>query len=84
MCDLLKPWPENSERERDDRGKRTRAKQASAKGFRLSHDPVDTEETQREKVHRDVKVKCYRFQFVSYYFYISHICRGQLLYLQLR
>ena len=47
---------ENSERERDDRAQRTRAKHTKEKGFRLSHDVVETEEAQREKEHKNVKV----------------------------
>lgn len=57
---------ENLERERDDRGnarqatgKPTRAKgakQSRAKGFNLSHKPAESEEVQREKEHKDVKV----------------------------
>ena len=47
---------ENSERERDNRGKRTPAKQVKGRGFRLSQDPDETEEAQREKEHKDVKV----------------------------
>lgn len=63
---------ENSERERDDRGntrqaagKATRAKQGRAKGFRLSHNPAESEEAQREKEHKDVKVKC-RFGSIKF------------------
>lgn len=57
---------ESLESERDDRanarqaaGKDTRAKaakQSRAKGFRLSHKPAESEEAQREKEHKDVKV----------------------------
>ena len=47
---------ESSERERDDRAKRTRAKQAKGKGFRLRNQVVETEEAQREKEHKNVKV----------------------------
>lgn len=64
---------ENAERERDDRGntprqaagKATRAKQGRAQGFRLSHNPAESEEAQREKEHKDVKVKC-RFGSIKF------------------
>ena len=48
---------ENMGRERDNRSEKatdTRAKQG--KGFRLSSKPTESEETQREKEHKDVKV----------------------------
>jgi hypothetical protein len=32
------------------------AKQSRAKGFNLSHKPAESEEVQREKEHKDVKV----------------------------
>lgn len=56
VCDTLQAVAENSERERDNRGKRTPAKQVKGRGFRLSHDLVEIEEAQREKEHKDVKV----------------------------
>ncbi|XP_028416756.1 uncharacterized protein LOC114540966 [Dendronephthya gigantea] len=50
---------ENPDRERDDRSRpaaRTRAKSSGgAQGFRLSHNPMESEESQREKEHKDVK-----------------------------
>ena len=56
LCDLFKAMVENPERERDDRGKKTSTKQARGKGFRLSDNPIETEEAQREKENKDVKV----------------------------
>ena len=57
---------ENSGRERDDRSKKgTRAKQSKEKGFRLSSKPTESEDTQREKEHKDVRVKNV-FGFVEY------------------
>ena len=50
---------ENMRRERDNRSEKatdTRAKQGKEKGFRLSSKPTESEETQREKEHKDVKV----------------------------
>ncbi|CAB4036501.1 P2X purinoceptor 7-like, partial [Paramuricea clavata] len=49
---------ENMGRERDNRSEKatdTRAKQGKEKGFRLSSKPTESEETQREKEHKDVK-----------------------------
>ena len=51
---------ENRERERDDRGSKiasTRAKQSKSKGFHLTHKPSESEESKRNKEHKDVKVK---------------------------
>ena len=36
--------------------KATRVNKGRAKGFRLSHEHMESEETQREKEHNDVKV----------------------------
>ena len=41
-------------RERDDRGKSRRKTKAT--GFRLSNNPVESEESQRENENEDVKV----------------------------
>lgn len=58
---------------------------SKGKGFRLTHEPVESEERLREKEHKDVKVKfpayalsCMRFVFIiSFHFrenkiYILH------------
>lgn len=56
LCDLFKAMVEHPERERDDRGKKTSTKQARGKSFRLSDNPIETEEAHREKENKDVKV----------------------------
>ncbi len=47
---------ENDNPNTDDRGKRARV--PKSKGFRLSHSPRESEDSQREKEHKQVKVYC--------------------------
>ena len=54
---LFQTMAANSERQRDDSGRKSREKQAKGKDFRLSHKPVESEEVQREKEHKDAKVQ---------------------------
>ena len=55
----------NLKRPRDNRGRKSLEKQAKGKDFRLSHKPAESEEVQREKEHKDVKVQ-FRFEVHSY------------------
>lgn len=41
-------------------------KQATKQGFRLSHEPQQSEELQREKEHKDVKVALFMLCFKIY------------------
>ena len=55
---------------------RTTSQRKSAAGFRLSHPSVDSEETQREKEQKDVKVRrapeiCFFLYLVSYFYIIN-------------
>ena len=49
---LFQTMAAKSERQRDDRGRKSREKQAKGEDFRLSHKPAESEEVQREKEQR--------------------------------
>ena len=66
VCDFRPGYDRKLWKERDDRSRKgTRAKQSKEKGESLSSKPTESEDTQREEEHKDVKVKNV-FGFVEY------------------